>query len=104
MIKHLCHNLYLGSEALYVMSSFTQQSARIHGFASRDESTEIIFPARVSFPFSGVLEELVECAVLDLLEKSPTPGPSWPNCGSHGGAGGGSNEMVSPVLVGWMGF
>lgn len=35
MIKYISHNLYLGSEAVYVMSSFIEQSANIHSLPSR---------------------------------------------------------------------
>lgn len=107
MFKHVCHNFYLGSEALDVMTSFTQQSARIHGFASRNQPAKIIFSrvsADVSFsPISvsvSVHGKLVESAVSDLLEEGPAPGPPPPNCGSHGCAGCSFDDMVSLVLVG----
>ncbi|KAL3634013.1 hypothetical protein CASFOL_021067 [Castilleja foliolosa] len=66
--QHGCHDLYLVSEALYVMNTLTQQSAISHSFATWHQPTK----------FHG-----------------PAPGPSRPDSRSHGHVRCGSDGQIS---------
>ncbi|EYU46110.1 hypothetical protein MIMGU_mgv1a013888mg [Erythranthe guttata] len=127
-MKNICHNLDLCSKALYVMSSFIQQSAEIHFFATWHQLSKIFFFFVFVFVFfvivilsirvsSGdeeysvspnitaasplfVHERIVELLLLvwNLSKHGPAPSPPGPDGGSHGCVGCSSDSEESLVL------
>lgn len=98
MISYGLHDLHLCAKACYVMSSFLQQAAEIHGFTTRNKLSKLVASVHMNRthrsgglvtshdnPFLPLLHQLrVPHPVPKLEKKSSAPIHSWPNRTSHG--------------------
>lgn len=99
MISYGLHDLYLCAKACYVMSSFLQQAAEIHGFTARNKLSKLVASVHMNRilrsgglvtshdnPFIFLLHQLrVPHPVPKLEKKSSAPIHPRPNRTSHGG-------------------
>lgn len=111
-IDNIFHHFYLGSEALYVVTCFIQQSAKIHPFSARNELPETVFLPWTHF---SVISWFKHCsflqqkcsttprlhqitthlAVSDLAKKGSRPRTFRPDWRSHGRIGRSSYHTIS---------
>lgn len=113
-IDNIFHHFYLCSEALYVVTSFIQQSAKIHPFSAWHELPETVFLhwthfSVVSwFKHCSFLQQIgsttlslrqitTHLALPDLAKKGSRPRPFRPNRRSHGCIGRSPYHTISLV-------
>jgi len=100
LIGYTLHHLNLSGKAFYVMSSFFQQTANIHGISSRNKLSKSISTTWFSWDYHLISynplllillwnqaslsqDSLDSGSVSKLEKKGSAPSSAWTNCTSH---------------------